>query len=330
MNQSTKRQSFRIALSPMTIAVMAIICIAQRPPMRRHTANKKGTPTLVQADRKLRSESQVSVSESRGYRVFRVNGIPDHKVGQFPNRGNPHSISERVATFRVPLETRRQSRPTQLRLGQNFGIAVNGVLFDPLAAEFWLGNPRGGWQYEALGGAVPLGLDANYAHVQPDGKYHYHGVPYGLLESLGFDRKEHSPLVGWASDGFPIYALNGYTTGDDTKSAIKELKPSYRLKSGRRPGGTRGDQFNPGGSYDGTFINDYEFVKGLGDLDECNGRFCITPEFPEGTYAYFLTRNWPTIPRLLRGTGDPSFQNRMGPPGRGGFRPGPPPRRRPQ
>jgi hypothetical protein len=36
-------------------------------------------------------------------------------------------------------------------------------------------------------------------------------------------------------------------------------------------------------------------------LDECNGRFTVTPEFPNGTYAYFLTRDWPVIPRAFRG-----------------------------
>ena len=38
----------------------------------------------------------------------------------------------------------------------------------------------------------------------------------------------------------------------------------------------------------GVFLEDYEYVKGHGDLDEHNGRFAKTPEFPEGTYAYFL------------------------------------------
>ena len=76
-----------------------------------------------------------------------------------------------------------------------------------------------------------------------------------------------------------------------------------------------------GGKYDGTFVADYEFVKDLGDLDECNGRSCVTPEFPGGTYAYFLTEAWPVIPRNYRGTPSADFQRRgFGPRG---------PRRRP-
>ena len=40
----------------------------------------------------------------------------------------------------------------------------------------------------------------------------------------------------------------------------------------------------------GFFIKDYEY-QGNGDLDRNNGRFCITPDYPNGTYAYFATIN---------------------------------------
>ncbi|MBI1314428.1 YHYH protein [bacterium] len=323
MTKLTHHASIRLLLALVAIAVLAAVSIAQRPPMRRHTANQKRELKLVKADVKLSIASRTSTTESGDSRIIRVNSIPVHKVGQFPNGGNPHSIAEREATFRVPLHPQPARETTWLRLGMNFGVAVNGVLFDPGAAEFWLGDPRSGWQYEALAGAVPLGLDENYAHVQPDGKYHYHGIPTGLLATLGFEDQKHSPLVGWAADGFPIYALNGFVNPRDSESEIRELKSSYRLKQGQRPGGARSDRFDPGGVYDGTFLNDYEFVDRLGDLDECNGRFCVTPEFPQGTYAYFLTRDWPVIPRLFRGTPDQGFQNRMPPGGRGGFPPGP-------
>jgi hypothetical protein len=68
-------------------------------------------------------------------------------------------------------------------------------------------------------------------------------------------------------------------------------------------------------------------VKGLGDLDETNGRTGVTPEYPNGTYYYVLTDNWPFIPRMFRGTADASFarpggQGGPGPGGPGGQRPG--------
>ena len=91
----------------------------------------------------------------------------------------------------------------------------------------------------------------------------------------------------------PLY---GYADAKDSESGIKKLSSSYRLKKGNRPAPPNG----PGGKYDGTFSKDYEYVKGSGDLDQCNGRFTVTKEFPKGTYAYFLTGNWPVIPRYFK------------------------------
>jgi hypothetical protein len=102
---------------------------------------------------------------------------------------------------------------------------------------------------------------------------------------------------------------------------VKKLASSYRLKEGLRPGGRE-----PEGPYDGTFVADYEYVAGSGDLDECNGRQTVTPEFPEGIYAYFLTANWPVIPRRFRGTPSADFDHgrrgQAGPRFGGGPRPG--------
>ncbi|MDE2828830.1 MAG: YHYH protein, partial [Gemmatimonadota bacterium] len=81
------------------------------------------------------------------------------------------------------------------------------------------------------------------------------------------------------------------------------------------------------GAYDGTFREDWQFVAGSGDLDQCNGRFGVTPEFPEGIYHYYLTEDYPYIPRCVWGTPDPSFrQRRTGGPGGPGFRRRPPSR----
>jgi hypothetical protein len=51
----------------------------------------------------------------------------------------------------------------------------------------------------------------------------------------------------------------------------------------------------------GTFTTDYEYVAGLGDLDECNGRTGVTPEFPKGIYHYYITDTYPYIQRCLKG-----------------------------
>jgi YHYH protein len=181
-------------------------------------------------------------------------------------------------------------------------------VFDPNTAEFWNNDPRAGWMIEALSGAVPLGLDRSNAHVQPDGSYHYHGVPVGLVEKLG--PRDGPVLVGWAADGFPIYV--------DSR-----LRPSWRLKAARDAGG-------PNGKPDGAYARDYEYVPGLGDLDECNGREGATPEFPKGTFYYVLTVKFPHVPRCFEGTPDASFVKQLGPPPGGpGGRPPPPPGGRP-
>lgn len=180
---------------------------------------------------------------------------------------------------------------------------MNGVPFDPGAGVF-LGNPSLGWQYEALSGAVPLGLDENRAHVQPNGKYHYHGMPTVLLKNNNLSTDRHSPQIGWAADGFPIYAKYGYVDSKDVTSDIVELYASWQVKQGNRPSG----EGNPGGQYDGTFNADYEFVEGSGLLDECNGRITVTPEYPEGIYAHYLTENWLVVPRCARGKIYPSVR----------------------
>ncbi len=275
------------------------------PPLRRLFAIGTRPLQLVPASQKPPAKSQAEIDEQHGHRHVSANGIPNHNVGMFPNRGNPNAIREQRYQFNLPANPQPAARITPLHNSTGrrgppnmpFGVAINGVLFDPGTAEFYDGDPRG-WNYEALGGAVPLGIDANYAHVQPNGGYHYHGLPTLLLKELGWSDRKHSPQIGWAADGFPVYAVYGYADANDPESKIVALKSSYRLKPGKRPGG----QHQPGGQYDGTFIQDYEYVAGRGDLDECNGRFGKTPDFPGGTYAYFLTEDWPVIPRAFRGT----------------------------
>ena len=86
------------------------------------------------------------------------------------------------------------------------------------------------------------------------------------------------------------------------------LQSSYLLKQGQRPNGPRG-------VYDGTFVEDYEFVDGSGDLDRANGMFGPTNEYPNGTYYYVITETFPYIPRFFKGTPDESFkQLKKGPP----------------
>lgn len=247
-------------------------------------------------------QNRVRQREGGGYRTIESNGIPDHAYGEFPRRGNPNRVAEQNHRYRLPLAPKQAERITPLHRGP-FGVARNGVPFDPGAAEYWRGDPR--WQYEALSGKINLGMDENNAHVQPNGAYHYHGMPTGLVGA-----KRNMQHIGYAADGFPIYARYGFVDAR-RPGAVRAMKSSYRLREGARPAGNAG----PGGDYDGTFVGDYEYAAGSGDLDRCNGREGVTPEYPAGIYHYYITDQFPFVPRCFRGTPDPSF--RHGPPGFG-------------
>ena len=239
---------------------------------------------------------RMEIDEAQGLRFIRADGLPSHPTGPFPNRNNPNSISAQAYSFRMPLRPAKTGQPVFYRPNNLFGVAINGVPFDPNTAEFWNDDPR--WMIEALSGARPLGIDQNNAHVQPNGAYHYHGVPTGLIAASA----QRPLLIGWAADGFPIYLADG--------------RPGWRLRAVRDEGG-------PGGRPDGTFTRDYEYVNGLGDLDACNGRDGATPEFPKGTYYYVITTTFPYVPRCFVGAADPSFVKQGGP-GPGGPRGRPP------
>lgn len=252
--------------------------------------------TLIFARAGYADTPEVSITADGEYRTIKTDGIPSHDHGAFPNAHNPNTISAQDYHFRVPIHPQMADKVTPVERRQLFGVAVDGVPFDPGTAEFYGNDPSSGWNYDALSGAVNLGLDENNAHVQPNGAYHYHGIPTALAPGSA----EHSPLIGYAADGFPIYALNGYARADDPASGVRALRSSFKLKEGERPSG-------PGGRYDGSFVQDYEYSEGSGDLDECNGRTGVTPEYPDGTYYYVLTQEFPFVPRCLKGVPDESF-----------------------
>lgn len=222
-----------------------------------------------------------------GVRRITTASLPDHASdNSYRYAGTPSAQS---LSFEVTTTPTVATSPTMVRTGQVVGVHLNSVVFDPTTAGYY-GGRDSGWNENALS------VDAYGAHTRPDGFYHYHSVTARWTNAPS----THGPLVGWAADGFPIYLRTGYSVADDPSSPVVALQPSYRLRSGTRPDG-------PGGAYDGTYVADYEYVPGLGDLDECNGRTCVTPEFPDGTYAYVLTDAWPSVPHWLRGTPDPSF-----------------------
>jgi hypothetical protein len=135
-------------------------------------------------------------------------------------------------------------------------------------------------------------------------------MPEGFVNLQG--KGKAMTLIGWATVGFPIYAHYGYSDPDDASAAIKVMQGSYALKS-------TPDTNHPSTSLYpmGTFSQDYGYVEGLGDLDECNGRTSVTPEFPQGIYHYYATDSYPYFQRCVKGAVKVGARPRGGPPPQG-------------
>ncbi|PIB34717.1 hypothetical protein BFP72_04485 [Reichenbachiella sp. 5M10] len=245
-------------------------------------------------------------------RTISSNQYPSHTTGNFPN-ADPTAIQvtrsfgtqpSMAQTVTYVYDETGPPTPSNQNFYQ-FGMAINGVEFHPMGLKPWTdpstGEENWKWQ-EQVTEEGSTHLDAYGAHVTSQGNYHYHGDITGLASDE--DGSQHSTIYGFAGDGFPIYYKYGYVDQQTTTSGIKELVSSYRLKSGSRSDdGVAGTDY-PDGSYDGTYIQDYEYVSGLGDLDECNGRWGITPEYPNGTYYYVITTDFPVTPNCFKGSPD--------------------------
>lgn len=106
----------------------------------------------------------------------------------------------------------------------------------------------------------------------------------------------HSKILGFCLDGYPIYGPFAHSGALDYTSDIILMRSSYSglTTDDHRP--TDWKYYNTIGVNDieyqllpGMFLEDFIYVEQYGTLDNFNGRFCVTPEFPSGTYAYFLT-----------------------------------------
>jgi hypothetical protein len=248
-----------------------------------------------------------------GYRFIQGTGLPEHATGAFPNPNCPGPIMAQNHEFRVAAAPQIAAAPKTLD-GWIFGVGINGVVFDPTGPFFYRDpQTRTSWEFEVMTSSVRpyLGLDTNNAHTQPSGEYHYHGYPTGLITGLTQARQARGEalrmlLLGWAADGFPVYAPWGPQNAADPLSPLVEMRSSYIQLAGPRYGDD-----SPGGRHDdrgdGLFVQDFAYRAGSGHLDDCNGRFGPTPEYPGGTYHYVVTNTFPFIPRQWRGTPDASF-----------------------
>lgn len=252
-----------------------------------------------------------------------TNGIPTYPTGPFQD-GNPSQAQSQNGIFRFPLKAvKNEGTPVKTTMG-NIGLFINGVaLFDPRDGVSWsnaqqrvLGGPIMGkgdgiWNRDAIV-AERVGFDCSKGHPAM-GNYHHHQNPsaFKLDKKVIYDVCSlydaeglytinpgvHSPLIGFAYDGFPVYGAYGFKNSDGTGGLVR-MQSGYRLRSiSTRTHYADGTDVTDGPPVNttfplGYFNEDYEFVSHPGEedyLDVHNGRFCITPEYPNGTYAYFCT-----------------------------------------
>ena len=149
----------------------------------------------------------------------------------------------------------------------------DGVLSESL-------NPNYGLQYAHL--YAPRNLRQTAYALDQGGKLLYGKTDLTKVNGVEVSSQDHSPIIGWAYDGNPIYGPYGYTT--KSGGSVTQLKSGYKvdLKDNRPPLSTFPEGF---------FVEDFAYYESNDEtvLDERNGRFCVTPEFPNGTYAYFVS-----------------------------------------
>ncbi len=234
--------------------------------------------------------THVTVTVADGVRNIETNALPDHETGEFPNQGNPNTISAQNLSYQYPTEPTWTGDATFARTP---GVAVNGVKFEPATAESVSCASGEEYRIEALQDVYDLGLDFNNAHVQPTGEYHYHGISELLADAYGTD--DDLVMVGFAADGYLMYYSksgaysSGFAISDEPRSGTD------CVASG--PAG--GDSIDiEGTTPDGTYTSDWVWSADNGDLDSCNGIEI------DGTYAYVVTDEYPFVGRCLNGETD--------------------------
>ena len=288
----------------------------------RHYVNGNPTPIIDAVAANVQS-----VQYSTNWVYVTTTGVPSYITGPFLD-GNPSLAQNQNAIFKISLNpVQNTGNPTNTN-GGNIGIFINGVaLFDYRDGVSWknatntiAGGPLGGmgdgvWNRDAVP-AEKAGFDCAKGHPAM-GNYHHHQNPSAFNLDLTvisnicdiyaadglylINAAQHAPLIGYSYDGFPIYGAYGYANTDGT-GGITRIKSSYQLRNiTTRTTYANGTSVTAGPPVSttyplGYFREDYEYIAPTGQdyLDSHNGRFCVTPEYPNGIYCYFATvdANW--------------------------------------
>jgi len=294
-----------------------------------HYVQGNGTPIVDNVAANVQA-----VQYSTNFVYVTTTGIPAYVTGPFLD-GNPSLATNQNAIFKLSLNPTANTGTLTSTTGGNIGIFINGVaLFDYRDGVAWNaqtnalcggpGNPPcpGGpnanmpWNRDAIP-AEKAGFDCSKGHPAM-GNYHHHQNPSAFKLDLQvisticdvydadglyvIDSMQHSPLIGLAADGFPIYGAYGYQNTDGS-GGITRIESGYQLRNiSVRTHWADGTDVADGPVVSSTyplgyFREDYEFITHTGQqeyLDASNGRFCVTPEYPNGMYCYFATvdANW--------------------------------------
>lgn len=283
---------------------------------------------------------------SANWVYIRTSGLGSHIMGPwYLNAARtqvfPNYPKNQKAFYRIP---RNPTVPSTKSLtgGGAVGYFVDGVaMFDSRDAFYWNGTSdvsgSGNWNRDAYVNES-VTFDPANAHQPGSGQYHYHANPpalrYLLNDNISFNSNtkvyseinttnlQHSPILGWVRDGYPIYGPYGFSIATNASSGIRRMISGFVLRGGQngtvnltntgritlpawagrsynRSTNLTSGEYGPAvsASYPlGRYMEDNEYLGDLGkvqgtdfDLDEYNGRFCVTPEFPGGTYAYFVS-----------------------------------------
>jgi len=262
--------------------------------------------TVIDIKNSIDFNAAVLVTATDTECTFTSNSVPNH---DFNDETAAFAGGQEGATIMAA------ATPTTLTQATKNAVFLNGVRLDILSAGCYRPNsPDAGddgnvgigcastdaWLLDPLGTDSKFGVDRHNAHTQPGGLYHYHGGPNALFDDN--PGSEGSPVIGFAADGFPVFGSYFY---DNETGQVRKAVSGYTLKSGMR--GVRSET-NPGGAYDGTYNDDWEFT-GNGDLDECNGMTV------NGQYGYYVTDAYPWVIKCFTGTPHESFGGAGGGPG---------------
>lgn len=298
---------------------------------------------IVVSSNELKSNFDASTSTwtlNEGTMRFQAAGLPYHSYEEPTAENQPQEQNYNQV---IPLRggAYQAGVHVEVPLGV-IGYCLNGVaIFNPSAGESAPDglDPVTGYSFVATPSAgeqfgYSFGQDVAGGLATEDGTYYYTEYSFreawisGTGNSLGdINRSEvqeipyyrdgldhangHSKIIGFALDGYPIYGPYGYSVATDPTSSVVRMVSGYELKLPSYRIGLVSDL----NTYPmGMFIEDYEFI-GNGTLDRHNGRYCITPDYPNGTYAYFVTvssAGTPVYPYVLGDTyyGDPAPQDR--------------------